>query len=66
VGFVEGVATTSVVARTLLADEYVDFLRTGVNTPPVDLPGSRRPRERAPQVPVSHREWLTPASPCCE
>ena len=28
----EGVATTSVVARTLLADEYVDFLRSGVNT----------------------------------
>ena len=27
-----GVATTSVVARTLLADEYVDFLRSGVNT----------------------------------
>ncbi len=28
----EGVATTAVVARTLLADEYVDFLRSGVNT----------------------------------
>jgi len=28
----EGVATTSVVARTILADEYVDFLRSGVNT----------------------------------
>jgi hypothetical protein len=28
----DGVATTSVVARTLLADEYVDFLRSGVNT----------------------------------
>ena len=28
----EGVATTSVVARTLLVDEYVDFLRSGVNT----------------------------------
>ena len=28
----EGVATTSVVARTVLADEYVDFLRSGVNT----------------------------------
>jgi di/tricarboxylate transporter len=27
----DGVATTSVVARTLLADEYVDFLRSGVN-----------------------------------
>ncbi len=27
----EGVATTSVVARTLLADEYVDFLRSGVD-----------------------------------
>ncbi len=28
----DGVATTSVVARTILADEYVDFLRSGVNT----------------------------------
>jgi hypothetical protein len=28
----EGVATTSVVARTVLADEYVDFLRSGVTT----------------------------------
>ncbi|HYO44819.1 MAG TPA: ABC transporter six-transmembrane domain-containing protein [Candidatus Limnocylindrales bacterium] len=28
----EGVATTSMVARTFLADEYVDFLRSGVNT----------------------------------
>jgi len=27
----DGVATTSVVARTILADEYVDFLRSGVN-----------------------------------
>ena len=27
----DGVATTSVVARTLLADEYGDFLRSGVN-----------------------------------
>jgi len=27
-----GVATTSVVARTILADEYVDFLRSGVST----------------------------------
>ena len=28
----EGIETTSVVARTILADEYVDFLRSGVNT----------------------------------
>ena len=28
----DGIATTSVVARTLLADEYVDFLRSGVST----------------------------------
>ncbi|HSW41875.1 MAG TPA: ABC transporter six-transmembrane domain-containing protein [Patescibacteria group bacterium] len=28
----EGVATTSVAARTVLADEYVEFLRGGVNT----------------------------------
>ena len=28
----EGVETTSLVARTILADEYVDFLRSGVNT----------------------------------
>jgi hypothetical protein len=30
----------------------------------VDLTGGRRPRERPAQVAVSHREWLTPGSPC--
>jgi len=30
----------------------------------VDLAGGRGPRKRAAQVPVSHREWLPPGSPC--
>jgi hypothetical protein len=49
----EGVATTSVVARTLLADEYVDFLRLSRtrNARPRRLTPDPRPAvDRQPDV----------------